>query len=88
MSDPVLSVVVPLFNEQEVVRDITTSFDALRVINPDLRFLLTVSPVPLTATASGQHVLTATTYSKSVLRSAAGFLSQNRDTPIISHRMN
>jgi hypothetical protein len=34
--------------------------------------LLTVSPVPLTATASGHHVLTATSYSKSVLRAIAG----------------
>lgn len=44
----------------------------LRRLNPDIRLLLTVSPVPLTATASGQHVLTATTYSKSVLRAVAG----------------
>lgn len=36
--------------------------------------LLTVSPVPLTATASGKHVLPATIYSKSVLRAAAGSL--------------
>jgi hypothetical protein len=47
----------------------------LRGINPDLRVLLTVSPVPLTATASGQHVLSATTYSKSVLRAVAGDLA-------------
>jgi hypothetical protein len=40
-----------------------------------VRYLLTVSPVPLTATASGNHVLTATTYSKSVLRAVAGTLS-------------
>ena len=40
--------------------------------NRTLRLLLTVSPVPLTATASGRHVLTATTYSKSVLRCVAG----------------
>lgn len=45
----------------------------MRAKNPKLRVLLTVSPVPLTATASGQHVLTATQYSKSVLRAAAGF---------------
>jgi hypothetical protein len=37
--------------------------------------LLTVSPVPLTATASGKHVLQASTYSKSVLRSVAGQLA-------------
>lgn len=36
--------------------------------------LLTVSPVPLTATASGQHVLAATMQSKAILRAAAGEL--------------
>lgn len=40
----------------------------LRAANPDLKILLTVSPVPLTATASGDHVLTATSRSKAVLR--------------------
>lgn len=39
------------------------------------RFLLTVSPVPLTATASNKHVLLATSYSKSVLRAVAGQLA-------------
>lgn len=39
--------------------------------------LLTVSPVPLTATASGNHVLLSTTYSKSILRGAAGQLAAN-----------
>ena len=66
------------FHEQEVVRDLTITFELLREINPHVSLLLTVSPVPLTATASGQHVLIATTYSKSVLRSAAGFLCNMR----------
>jgi hypothetical protein len=39
------------------------------------KILLTVSPVPLTATASGSHVMPATVYSKSVLRAVAGDLS-------------
>ncbi|MEE9328343.1 MAG: GSCFA domain-containing protein [Cocleimonas sp.] len=44
------------------------------------KFLLTVSPVPLTATASNEHALLANTYSKSVLRAVAGELSmQNSD---------
>lgn len=47
--------------------------------NERIRFLLTVSPVPLTATASGQHVLAATSYSKSTLRSVAGHLAATRD---------
>jgi hypothetical protein len=47
--------------------------------NPKMKFLLTVSPVPLTATATDQHVLPATIYSKSVLRAVAGALSQKHD---------
>ena len=34
--------------------------------------MLTVSPVPLTATASAEHVMVATSYSKSLLRTVAG----------------
>ena len=38
--------------------------------------ILTVSPVPLTATASGRHVLASTMYSKSTLRSIAGLWAE------------
>ena len=41
------------------------------------KVLLTVSPVPLTASASGRHVLQSTVYSKSTLRSVAGQLLTN-----------
>lgn len=44
----------------------------VKELNPKIRFLLTVSPVPLTATMSGNHVLVATMESKSVLRAVAG----------------
>lgn len=47
-------------------------------VNPKLRFLLTVSPVPLTATMSGNHVLTATVESKSILRTVAGDLATTK----------
>ena len=40
--------------------------------------ILTVSPVPLTATASGEHVLSSTAYSKSTLRSVAGYLTKDK----------
>lgn len=40
-----------------------------------LKFMLTVSPVPLTATATDKHVQVATVYSKSVLRTVAGEVS-------------
>lgn len=44
----------------------------MQKINPNIKILLTVSPVPLTATATGEHVLTATSHSKSILRAVAG----------------
>ena len=48
----------------------------MRTINQNLRIILTVSPVPLTATNSGHHVLIATMGSKSVLRSVAGQMAE------------
>jgi len=42
------------------------------------RTILTVSPVALAATHQPQHVLSATSYSKSVLRAAAGKLAASR----------
>lgn len=62
------------FGYPQVFDDMTRFWDGLRSVNPRARLLLTVSPVPLTATASGSHVLAATTYSKSVLRAVAGDL--------------
>jgi hypothetical protein len=58
--------------------------DALREVNPRARIILTVSPVPLAATAcAGQHVLAATTYSKSVLRAACGEIQEQR--PLVAY---
>ena len=47
-------------------------FSERKNTNATPKFILTVSPVPLTATAVNQHVLISTIYSKSVLRAAAG----------------
>jgi hypothetical protein len=55
--------------------DMQAVLKLLAQANPRLLVLLTVSPVPLTATASGQHVLTATSHSKSLLRAVAGELA-------------
>jgi GSCFA family len=55
----------------KVRSDLKAALRILRRENPKLRIILTVSPVPLTASASGQHVLTATTQSKSILRAVA-----------------
>lgn len=59
------------FRVSEVIADLTAFVARLRGINPGARIVFTVSPVPLAATMSGNHVLAATTYSKAVLRAAA-----------------
>ena len=53
-------------------KTLVETINLIRSINPKIRFLFTVSPVPLTATNSGRHVLVATMQSKSVLRAVAG----------------
>jgi hypothetical protein len=59
----------------EVVSDMSEFVEALKAVNGRAEMVLTVSPVPLAATAEpGAHVLSATTYSKSVLRVAAEHL--------------
>lgn len=59
------------FRVTEVIADLAEAFDLLRSVNPHVRIILTVSPVPLVATYTPRHVLQATVYSKSVLRTAA-----------------
>ena len=67
------------FTSSEVTADLRTWCLLARDQNPDLRVLLTVSPVALAATAEERHVWTSTTYSKAVLRAAAGEVSTELD---------
>lgn len=64
------------FGVADVSHDLQTFLTKLRLVNTKARVVLTVSPVPLVATASDRHVLVATTYSKSVLRVAAEEVSR------------
>ena len=65
---------------EEVLEDMEAFFGRLKEINPKAQAILTVSPVPLMATAEpGAQVLAATTYSKSVLRVAAETLRKRYD---------
>jgi hypothetical protein len=57
-----------------VVADLRAVLTHLRAISPGIRMLLTVRPVPLTATASGEHILVASTASKAILRAAVATL--------------
>lgn len=64
---------VPInFSVTETIQDLQALVTLFKWKNPRARILLTVSPVPLIATHQEQHVLEATTYSKSALRVAAG----------------
>lgn len=67
------------FRHSEIMVHMEAVLTLARQINPKIRFLLTVSPVPLTATASADHVVCATMYSKSTLRSVAQELRDGHD---------
>lgn len=59
------------FDVAEVAADLQWSLDFIRSHNPSVKFILTVSPVPLNATALDRHVAVSTAYSKAVLRVVA-----------------
>ena len=61
----------------EVRQDLETFLAELRAVNPGVKVILTVSPVPLMATATSAQVAVASSYSKSVLRAAAGEMVEN-----------
>lgn len=80
--------VAGVFNKQEhifknqqfdfILANLASAIEMMLGVNKNLKIILTVSPVPLTATNSGKHVLMATMESKSILRAVAGQLATNR----------
>lgn len=72
LCDPEPGRQVTFFNHalSDILADLAQVRDLLHSFNPALRLVLSVSPVPITATASGRHVLTASTATKSTLRAA------------------
>ena len=61
----------------EITLQLEAALKLLQEINPSIHVLLTVSPIPLTATAENQHVLVSSTYSKSTLRAIGGDFAHN-----------
>lgn len=59
------------FTAHETEQDMAEFLVLLKSVNPSVKVLLTVSPVPLVATYEPRHVAVATCYSKAVLRVAA-----------------
>jgi hypothetical protein len=64
------------FDYEEVLTDMRDFRNRFRSVNRSAPVILTVSPVPLVATADRRHVLASTVYSKSVLRAASGKLEE------------
>lgn len=66
--------------DYELVRNsLFKSIERIRSVNKNIDIVITVSPVPLAASAGEDHVLTANMYSKSILRSVAGELAKKFD---------
>ena len=63
----------------EVLEDMEEFIRLVRQLNPTLKIIFTVSPVPLMATAAADNVIVSSSYSKSVLRSVAGYLKSEYD---------
>lgn len=59
------------FDDGEVFDDLFAAISFIREKRPDVKIILTVSPVPLNATFEDRHVLVSTVWSKAVLRIAA-----------------
>ena len=64
------------FSLTEIEQDLEEFIDLLSVVNKSAKIILTVSPVPLVATGFKNHVLVSNCYSKSLLRVAAGNISE------------
>lgn len=67
----------------DVMQDLRQFIAKVRALRKGARFILTVSPVPLMATATDHNVVVATNYSKSVLRAVAGQLADS--TPFVDY---
>jgi hypothetical protein len=67
------------FRYPDVVAQVDAFISTLRSINGKSKIILTVSPVPLIATYSDSHVLSAVGYSKAVLRAAAEDCARSHD---------
>lgn len=67
------------FNDTEVYEDLLDALTFIRKKRPNVKIILTVSPVPLNATYEDRHVLVSTIWSKAVLRIAAEKCVQSLD---------
>jgi hypothetical protein len=67
------------YTYEEILKDMIYCIEKINSINHKIKIIITVSPVPLVATATQNHVLSATVYSKSVLRVVCEKLKEKYD---------
>jgi hypothetical protein len=67
------------FEYPEILADLEWVREFVAGVNPGMRWIVTVSPVPLVATATAQPVIVASAYSKAVLRAVAGRFADAHD---------
>lgn len=67
------------FEYPEILADLAWVREFVAGVNPGMRWIVTVSPVPLVATATQQPVIVASSYSKAVLRAVAGRFADSHD---------
>jgi len=65
------------------LQDLLAAIDCVRARNPEVKVLLTTSPVPMSTTFTGDDVRVANTYSKSVLRAVCGAARHER--PLVDY---
>lgn len=67
-----------ILDYQTCLTELLATVDIIRKYNPNSKFLITVSPVPLYLTFSGEDIIVANSYSKSVLRAACETVVKSR----------
>lgn len=67
------------FSAAEVTEDLRAFIERVHQLNPKIKIILTVSPVPLVATYEQRHVWVSTTFSKAALRVAADVAERSYD---------
>lgn len=67
------------FTVSEIAADFLTFSEKLLKINPNAKIIITVSPTPIMATATDNHILVANFYTKSALRAACTEIITNNN---------
>ncbi len=72
-----------ILSYEQCFQDLAASIDLVRARNPEVKVLITTSPVPLAVTFSGRDIRTANAYSKSVLRACCDAVAMQR--PLVDY---